>query len=46
MKGKEIKEYPKYSITEDGEVWSFRRKKPKKLKPQSATQNKRYHHFR
>ena len=46
MKGKEIKEYPKYSITEDGEVWSFRRKKPKKLKPQGATQNKRYHQVR
>lgn len=42
MKGKQIKGYPKYSITETGEVWSYNRKKPFKLKPQSATQNKKY----
>lgn len=42
MKGKEIKNYPIYTITEDGEVWSSSRKKPFKLKPQGASQNKRY----
>lgn len=42
MKGNTIKNYPAYTITEDGEVWSTSRKKPFTLKPQSATQNKRY----
>lgn len=42
MKGKTIKNYPAYTITEDGEVWSSCRKKPFTLKPQGATQNKRY----
>lgn len=41
MKGKKIKGYPKYSVTENGEVWSYRRKKPRKLKPQKATQSKK-----
>lgn len=42
MKGKTIKNYPKYTITEDGEVWSNNRLKPFVLKPQGATQNKKY----
>ena len=46
MKGKEIKGYPKYSITEHGEVWSYNRKKPYTLKPQGATQNKKYFQVR
>lgn len=41
MKGKEIKEFPGYSITEDGEVWSYKRKKPRLLKQQVATQSKK-----
>lgn len=47
MKGKQIKEYPKYSITEDGLVLSYSKKsKGKVLKPQAATQNKKYYQVR
>jgi hypothetical protein len=42
MIGTEIKNYPKYTITQDGEVWSYAQKKPKKLKPQKTTQNGKY----
>lgn len=42
MKGKTINNYPNYTITEDGDVWSHSRLKPRRLKPQGATQNKRY----
>ena len=41
MKGKQIQNYENYSVTEDGEVWSYAQKKPKKLKPQSASQSKK-----
>lgn len=41
MKGKEIKGYPKYTIEEDGTVWSHTKKKSKKLKPQRASQSKK-----
>ena len=46
MNGKTIKDYPKYIIEEDGTIWSKTRKKPKKLKPQAATQNKKYFQVR
>jgi hypothetical protein len=38
---KEIKDYPKYTISEDGEIYSIQWNKPKKLKPQKATQSKK-----
>lgn len=43
MKGtKMITNYPNYKVTETGEVWSYARKTPKKLKPQKASQSKQY----
>lgn len=42
MKGTMITNYPNYSVTPEGEVWSYAQKKPKRLKPQKASQNKRY----
>jgi hypothetical protein len=42
MIGTEIKDYPKYSITKEGIVWSYAQNKPKELKPQKTTQNGKY----
>lgn len=41
MKGKQIKDYPKYSITPEGEVWSYAQLSPKKLIPRKVTQSKK-----
>jgi len=37
-----IKDYPNYKITENGEVYSYAQKKPKKLTPRKTTQNGKY----
>jgi hypothetical protein len=42
MKGTMITNYPNYSVTLEGEIWSYAQKKPKLLKPQKASQNKKY----
>jgi len=43
MKGKIIKDYPTYSVDQDGNVYSNGLiNRARKLKPQSATQTKRY----
>ena len=46
MNGKQIKGYEGYYITEDGKVYSHRFTKPRELKPQGATQNKKYFQVR
>ena len=40
MKTKQIKGYPAYSITTEGEVYSTKWGKPRKLKPQKASKSK------
>lgn len=39
--GIDIPDYDNYVITSEGDVWSFKRKKPRKLKPQKVTQSKK-----
>ena len=41
MESKEIKGYSSYVITTEGDVISFKGKKPRKLKPQPASQSKK-----
>lgn len=38
---KEIKDYPKYTITEEGDIYSTQWNEQRKLKPQRATQSKK-----
>jgi len=38
----QIKDYPKYAITPEGEVWSYAQLQPKKLNPRKTTQNGKY----
>lgn len=42
MKAKIIKNYPNYSITEEGKVYSSARKRLIELKPQVSTKTKKY----
>lgn len=42
MKGKMITNYPNYTVTEEGEVFSNAQLKPKLLNPQRVSQNKKY----
>lgn len=41
MKGKQIEQYPNYSIEEDGTVYSYAQNKPKILKPRVVSQSKK-----
>ena len=39
--GLEIPDYPGYYVTSNGDIWSTKQKKPRKLKPQKVSQSKK-----